>query len=145
MSETQPAPKLNNMQTRIIAGAVGGAILVRRADRTFPWDAVGLALTALLFAGPAPLTAVGWVGFGLGISAGLARLADGDLGGDGGAAWPAAALAVAALVLGFQVLLPALSLVGAPGVQVPVIAATTLAVAAALLVLMFLAGRRRAA
>ena len=28
MTETQPAPKLNNMQTRIIAGAVGGVIFI---------------------------------------------------------------------------------------------------------------------
>ena len=28
MSETQPAPKLNNMQTRIIAGVVGAVIFI---------------------------------------------------------------------------------------------------------------------
>src|SRR5687767_10561736 len=28
MTETQPAPRLNNMQTRIIAGVVGGAIFI---------------------------------------------------------------------------------------------------------------------
>jgi hypothetical protein len=124
------------------AGATGGAVLVRRVDRTLPWDAVGLALTACLLIGEAPvLLAPGWFGFGLAAAAGFARLAEAA---DGEAVWQATALGIAALILGFQVLLPAMSTVGAPGdLQIWAVGAGALAVAAAVSVAIFVVRGRR--
>ncbi len=124
-----------------VTGAVAGIVVVRRADGRLPWDAVGLALAAcLLFADAPALQAIGWFGVGLAAAAGLARLAGAE---DGEAAWQATALGVSAMILGFQVLLPAMSRVGTPGdSQVGVVGAAALALAAAVCVAVFLVRRR---
>jgi hypothetical protein len=124
-------------------GAVAGIVVVRRADGLLPWDAIGLALTAgLLFADAPALDALGWFGVGLAAAAGLARLAGAE---DGEAVWQATALGIAALILGFQVLLPAMSRIGGPGdSQVGVVGAAALALAAAVCVAIFLVRRQRA-
>ncbi len=70
-----------------VLGAAAGAALVRWADRRFPWDALGVALAAVAafvntYRGPLEMTGLvesskifGWFGLGLGLVAGLARLA----------------------------------------------------------------------
>jgi hypothetical protein len=96
-------------------GALAGAFLARRAAPWAPWEAVGLLLGAVLpaVATTAPLWPVGWFGFGFAVAAGATRLAGPGAGSPGqpGPATdlvaPAAGLGLAAVLLGYQVVLPA--------------------------------------
>mgnify|MGYP006976752495 CR=1 FL=1 len=134
------------------AGSLAGAFLARRAAHLAPWEAVGLLVGACLpaVATTAPLWLVGWFGFGFAVAAGATRLAGPGAGSPGlpGPATdliaPAAGLGLAALLLGYQVVLPVAFARVYEGGDLPVVTGGVI-LAAVAVVAFFLLDRRRAA
>jgi hypothetical protein len=132
-------------------GAFAGAFLARRAASVAPWEAVGLLLGACLpaVATTSPLWLVGWFGFGFAVAAGATRLAGPGAGSPGqpGPATdlvgPAAGLGLAALLLGYQVVLPATYARVYAGGDLPVVTGGVL-LAAVAVAAFFALDRRRA-
>jgi hypothetical protein len=132
-------------------GAAAGAYLARRAASMVPWEALGLLLGAGLavFGPSAGLWPVGWFGFGLAVAAGATGLAGpgagspGRSGPDTDQVAPAAGLGLAALLLGYQVVVPASITRIHTGGDLPVVAAGVLLAGAAVVV--FFALDRRGA
>jgi len=132
-------------------GALAGAFLARRAAPVAPWEAVGLLLGAGLpaVATTTPLWLVGWFGFGFAVAAGATRLAGPGAGSPGqpGPATdlvaPAAGLGLAALLLGYQVVLPATYARVYAGGDLPVVTGGVL-LAAVAVAAFFALDRRRA-
>lgn len=133
-------------------GAFGGAFLARRAAHTAPWEAVGLLVGACLplFAAASPLWPAGWFGFGFAVAAGATRLA-GPGAGSPGLPGPAtdqvaaaAGLGLAALLLSYQVVLPAALTRVYGGGDLPVVAGGVV-LAAVAVVAFFILDRRRVA
>lgn len=136
-------------------GALTGALLARRAARVEPWEAVGLALGAVLaLVSPAGwLWPVGWFGFGIAVAAGasgLGRTAQATAPDAGSPGRPeptaeevglAAGLGVAALLLSYQVVVPA-SITGTRDGGLSVVAAGVILAAAAAVAFSTLTRRR---
>lgn len=132
-------------------GAGAGAFLARRIGLAVPWEAIGLVLGAglALFEPSAWLWPVGWFGFGLAVAAGATRLA-GPGAGSPGRPGPstdqvsaAAGLGLAALLLGYQVVVPASLTRVYTGGDLPVLAGGVL-LAAVAVVACFVMDRRAA-
>ncbi|MBX6752542.1 MAG: hypothetical protein IRY85_23255, partial [Micromonosporaceae bacterium] len=134
------------------AGSLVGAFLARRAAHVAPWEAVGLLLGACLpaVATTTPLWSVGWFGFGFAVAAGATRLAGPGAGSPGlpGPATdliaPAAGVGLAALLLGYQVVLPVAFARVYAGGDMPVVTGGVI-LAALTVVVFFALDRRRAA
>jgi hypothetical protein len=123
-------------------GAAAGAFLARRAAAVVPWEAVGLTLGAVLaaFEPSSWLWPVGWFGFGLAVAAGATGLAGPGAGSPGrpgpgtDQVGPAAGLGLAALLLGYQLVVPASVTRVHTGGDLPVVAAGVLLAASAVVV-----------
>jgi hypothetical protein len=132
------------------AGAVAGVVAVRRFDRVFPWDALGVAVAAvgLLLVSPRgrlelpELVHVSAVmsafGVALALAAGLARLTDPDGRGLSAAdVGLSAALGFAALILSAQAVVPVVFASNAPYGSLQLHQTVALAIAAVLLLGLF--------
>jgi hypothetical protein len=131
-----------------LVGTVVGVVAVHYLDRAMPWEVVGLLLaTGLILDGPSALRLLGAFGLGLAIAGGLLRLASGSGRaprlGPGGVT-VAAALGLAAWVLGHQVVVPSASFYRADLGGLPVLPiAVAVGVSAVAGVVFFLVDRAR--